>query len=88
MVFRFPRSTSKRLMRVTVGFPLIVDEGSHPSLLGSVLMMIGIVLTVTETADICLLEEAPVVRSVGLVAKPRSREHRAYHTAAALEGGG
>jgi hypothetical protein len=50
------RSTLGRVVRVTVGLSLVVYGATHPSLLGLVLMMVGMVPTITGLAGICLLD--------------------------------
>jgi len=52
------RSTPGRVLCVVAGLSLVVYGGSHPSLLGLVLMMVGIVPAVTGLASICLLDDA------------------------------
>jgi len=54
---KFLRSMPGRMLRVAAGLSLIVYGGTHPSLLGLVLMMAGMVPTVTGLAGICLLDE-------------------------------
>lgn len=54
---RFMRSVPGRLLRVALGVWLIAFGATHPSLLGLVLMMVGMVPAVTGFAGICLLEE-------------------------------
>jgi len=51
---RFLRSTPGRLLGLGVGLSLIVYGGTHPSLAGLVLMMVGMVPLVTGFAGICL----------------------------------
>ena len=58
----FLRSGLGRLTRVVVGVALIYYGATHPSLLGLVLMMAGMVPAVTGFADICLLDEVHVTR--------------------------
>lgn len=53
----FLRSMPGRVLGVGVGLSLIAYGGTHPSLVGLVLMMVGMVPTVTGLAGICLLEE-------------------------------
>jgi len=71
---RFLRSTSGRVLRVAAGLSLIVYGGTHPSLLGLVLMMVGMVPAVTGLAGICLLDEVRDRRpSSDLPGHPRER---------------
>ena len=56
-VVRFLRSMPGRVLRVALGLWLIAYGTTHASLLGLVLMMVGIVPAVTGVAGICLLEE-------------------------------
>ena len=51
---RFVESMPGRLLRVALGLWLIGYGATHPSLVGLVLMMVGMVPTVTGLADICL----------------------------------
>jgi len=72
----FFRSTAGRVFRVMAGFALIVYGSTHASLVGLVLMMIGVVPIVTGLAAICLIEgRSPVGR--GRAGTQRPREHRA-----------
>jgi hypothetical protein len=54
---RFMRSMTGRLLRVAVGLSLVAYGSTQASLVGLVLMMIGMVPAVTGVASICLLEE-------------------------------
>jgi hypothetical protein len=71
------KSTPGRFLRGAVGLWLLVYGLTHASLLGLVLMMVGIVPLVTAVAGICLIGE--VLRGT----KPQAvqpfppREHRA-----------
>lgn len=51
------RSMPGRLLRVGVGMAFVAYGSTHPSLLGLVLTMVGIVPAVTGLADICLLAD-------------------------------
>lgn len=51
---RFPRSTGGRVLCVAAGLSLIVYGATHPSLLGLVLMMAGMVPAITGLAGIGL----------------------------------
>jgi hypothetical protein len=62
---QFLRSPLGRVLRVVTGLGLIAFGAAHPSLVGIVLMMVGIVPVVTGCAGICLLDEFA-----------RGREHR------------
>ena len=53
----FMRSVPGCLLRVALGVWLIGLGATHPSLFGLVLMMVGVVPTVTGFAGISLLEE-------------------------------
>ncbi len=72
----FLRSTPGRISRVVVGVALVAYGASHPSLLGLVLMMAGIVPAITGIAGICLLEEVMKSREARL-AQHRPGEGRA-----------
>ncbi|OFW13427.1 MAG: hypothetical protein A3F70_11100 [Acidobacteria bacterium RIFCSPLOWO2_12_FULL_67_14] len=72
----FLRSTTGRIGRVAVGLALIAYGATHPSLVGLVLMMIGIVPAVTGLAGVCLLEEVVKGREARLLRR-RPREGRA-----------
>ena len=73
----FLKSTAGRVLRGAAGLWLVVYGLTHASLLGLVLMMVGIVPLVTAVAGICLIDE--VLRGT----KPHAaqpfppREHRA-----------
>ena len=58
---RFLRSTAGRVLRVAVGLSLVIYGSAQWSLVGLVLMMLGMVPAVTGVAGICLLEE--IIRS-------------------------
>lgn len=73
---KFLRSMPGRLLRVAVGLSLIVYGGTHPSLLGLVLMMVGMVPTVTGLAGICLLDEVRQSRRTGDLPPGHPREGR------------
>ena len=80
VLVNFLRSTPGRVVRVAVGVGLIAYGGTHMSLLGLVLMMIGMVPAVTGLADICLLEEVPVNR----VENPGTGREKVAHSARAF----
>ena len=70
----FLRSTSGRVLRVAAGLSVIAYGGWHPSLPGLVLMMVGMVPTVTGLAGICLLDEMREKRTSGdMPGHPRER---------------
>lgn len=71
----FLQSTPGRISRVTVGIALVAYGVTHASLLGLVLMMIGIVPAVTGIAGVCLLEEVVKSREVRFTQR-RAREGR------------
>lgn len=73
----FLRSTQGRVLRVAVGFALIAYGGTHVSLVGLVLMMVGMVPAVTGLAGICLLEEVVKTRETHHAARRHPREGRA-----------
>jgi len=73
----FLRSTPGRVLRVVVGFALIAYGGTQGSLFGLILMMVGMVPTVTGVAAICLLEEIVKTREVRSVTRGHPREGRA-----------
>jgi hypothetical protein len=76
-VIDFVRSPLGRITRVTIGFALIAYGSILASLVGLVLMMVGMVPAVTGLIDICLDRyPAPNANSV-LVAPPQSRPRRA-----------
>ena len=72
----FVRSTAGRVLRVIAGFTLIVYGSTHASLVGLVLMMIGVVPLVTGLAGIYLGEGSGGDRPRQGGAQ-RPREHRA-----------
>jgi hypothetical protein len=74
---RFLKSMPGRALRVGLGLSLIAYGGTHASLLGLVLMMVGMVPAVTGLAGICLIEE--VIRSTRTSHLPvgQRREHHA-----------
>ena len=72
-VVRFMRSVPGRVLRVALGFWLISYGLTHASLLGLVLMMVGIVPAVTALAGICLLEE--VVKGMRAHRPPPGQPH-------------
>ena len=72
----FLRSTPGRISRVVIGVALVAYGATHPSLMGLVLMMAGIVPAVTAVAGICLLEEVVKSRKARTVQR-RPREGRA-----------
>lgn len=76
-VITFMRSTPGRVVKVAAGLWLMAYGVTHASLLGLVLMMVGVVPLVTGVAGICLLDE--FVKARGSHGSPASRphEHRA-----------
>jgi hypothetical protein len=56
-VFDFLRSPLGRVARVTVGLALIAYGSTLASLVGLVLMMVGMVPAVTGLVDMCLIGE-------------------------------
>ena len=74
----FLRSTQGRAFRVAVGFALIAYGGTHVSLAGLVLMMVGMVPAVTGLAEICLLEEVVTSREAPRATQGRPGDDRAY----------
>jgi hypothetical protein len=56
------RSGTGRIARIIVGFALIYFGATHASLLGLVLMMVGMVPAVTGVAGICLFDEPSTAR--------------------------
>lgn len=73
-IIEFLRSTPGRIVRVVLGFALIYYGATHASLLGIVLMMIGMVPAVTGIAGICLLDELIKARAGVAPAHGRPRE--------------
>jgi hypothetical protein len=55
IVIDFIRSPLGRVTRVTIGFALIAYGSMLASLVGLVLMMVGMVPAVTGLVDICLI---------------------------------
>jgi hypothetical protein len=74
---RFMRSVAGRVLRVVVGLSLIGYGSQQASLMGLVLMMIGIVPAVTGAAGICLIEEVIRSREVSRLPPAHPHEHRA-----------
>jgi hypothetical protein len=74
---RFMRSFRGRALRVAVGLWLVAYGATHPSLLGLVLMMVGMVPAVTGLAGICLIEEVIKSRRTSHLPAGRPREHHA-----------
>ncbi len=73
---KFLRSVPGRVLRVAAGLSLVVYGGMHPSLLGLVLMMVGMVPAVTGLAGICLLDEIRESRRAGDLPAGRPHEGR------------
>ena len=76
-VVRFLRSAAGRVLRVAVGLSLVIYGSIDGSLIGLVLMMLGVVPAVTGVADICLIEEIIKSREVSGLGAARPRERRA-----------
>ena len=70
---RFMKSVPGRLLRVALGVWLIGFGATHPSLLGLVSMMVGMVPAVTGFAGISLLEEVMKGPRARRVPAPRRR---------------
>jgi hypothetical protein len=73
----FMRSVPGRVLRVAAGLWLIAYGATHASLLGLVLMMVGMLPAVTGLAGICLIEEVIKSRRTWNPPAGRSREHHA-----------
>ena len=76
-LIRFLTSMPGRILKVAIGFWLIVYGGQQASMWGLVLMMIGVVPAVTGIAGICLIEEFVKASGGGRRKTPRPREHHA-----------
>lgn len=74
---RFQRSIPGRVLCAGLGLSLVAYGGTHPSLFGLVLMMVGMVPMVTGLAGICLLEEVVHRRRAKDRPPGRPRERRA-----------
>ncbi len=72
----FLQSTSGRICRAAIGLVLIAYGATHASLVGLVLMMVGIVPAVTAVAGVCLIEEV-VKGHKARLARQRPGEGRA-----------
>jgi hypothetical protein len=73
----FLRSTAGRVLSVLAGFALIVYGAIQVSLVGLILMMVGVVPAVTGLAGICLRENVSRRRNVTRAVQGRRREGRA-----------
>ena len=73
---RFMRSMTGRVLRVAVGLSLVAYGSTHGSLVGLVLMMVGMVPTVGGIAGICLIEEIINSRQATDLGGPQPGEHR------------
>ena len=74
---RFMRSMAGRVLKVAVGLALVAYGSTQGSLVGLVLMMVGMVPAVTGVAGICLLDEFVRSRDASELGAVRPREHRA-----------
>ena len=72
----FFRSTPGRVLRVAVGFALIAYGATQVTLTGLILMMVGVVPTVTGFAGLCLPEEFARTREAADAVRGRTRESR------------
>lgn len=73
----FLGSTPGRVLRLVVGVALIVYGATHVSLVGLVLMMVGMVPAITGLAGICLLEEVAKTPDATHAVRGHAREGRA-----------
>lgn len=73
----FYRSVPGRVLRMGLGVSLVAYGGTHPSLAGLVLMMLGMVPMVTGLAGICLLEGVVHSRGARHLPAGSPRERRA-----------
>jgi len=71
------KSAPGRIAKVAFGVWLIIYGGTHASMWGLVLMMVGIVPAVTGIAGICLLEELLKAPRAGRAKTGHPREHHA-----------
>jgi hypothetical protein len=76
-VVTFFRSTRGRVFGVLAGFALIVYGAMQVSLAGLILMMVGIVPTVTGLASLCLSKEAARARDATETVRGRTGDRRA-----------
>jgi hypothetical protein len=74
---QFMRSMPGRALRVVMGLSLIVYGSTQGSLVGLVLMMVGMVPAVTGLANISLIEEVIKTRRASRLSTVRPRERRA-----------
>lgn len=73
----FFRSTPGRVLRVAVGFALLAYGATQVTLTGLMLMMVGVVPTVTGLASLCLPDEVARTREAADAVRGRTRESRA-----------
>lgn len=74
---KFLRSTPGRVLRVFVGFVLIAYGATQVTLVGLILMMVGVIPTVTGLASLCLPDEVARTREAAEAMRGRTRERRA-----------
>ena len=72
----FMRSVPGLVLRAALGVWLITYGSTHASLLGLVLMMVGMVPAVTGLTGICLIGEVMKSRRASQLPAVRPREHR------------
>jgi hypothetical protein len=77
---RFLQSPAGRIVRIAIGFALLWYGARNESLIGLMLMMLGLVPVVTGVLGVCLLEELTreYRESHGVRAVPSQRPHEGH----------
>ena len=77
MIIRFMHTAFSRLVRVCIGWALVVEAVYQPIGIAAVMMAIGTVIAVLAIADVCVLEQMlGAIRPQG-VASPKPLERHA-----------
>lgn len=76
-VLEFMRSMPGRILRVAVGLTLLWFGATQATLLGLVLMMMGLIPVVTAALNVCLIDE--IAREVVRQRNARAERMREQH---------
>lgn len=74
---RFLRSVPGRVLRIVIGLLLMMYGATQASMVGLIMMIVGMVPAVTAIAGVCLIEEVVMALRAHYVPPNHAGEHRA-----------
>lgn len=74
---RFLRSVPGRVLRVVIGLLVVTYGATQASMVGLIMMIVGMVPAVTALAGVCLIEEVVMALRSHYVPPSHVGEHRA-----------